>query len=231
MLSDLAVAFKLTPPIGHASPAGLTVKELAASKFARLADGGYLDNSGVAQLVRYLQTNDPSTDFQIVAFDNVQKPYVPPGGGAKVGIDIAPLFGKGLGGPNGQSLCIGTKSDQICVPLPDQQIFDADALDKTQKIWSGSPDAAKPGEELIYTRYAVTTVANETLGVTAGSQGILHAFTCVWPDAETAPFDGASDFDDYAAMLDGIRTALEAQGGQGLNYLRAALAGTATQDR
>lgn len=225
VLSDLAVAFELTQPIAHASPEERTVDELAKSKFARLADGGYLDNSGIAQLVRFLQANGASTSFQIVAFDNVQQAFTPTGGGAAVGIDIAYPFGKGLG-PGGDRLCVGTSTDQICVTVPDQQIFGADALGGTTAIWSDTPDPTKPGYELIYTRYAVTTVDNETLGVTAGSQGILHAFTCVWPDADTGPFNGASDFDAYAAMLDGIRTALEAEGGQGLKYLRAALAGS-----
>jgi len=217
-LSDLALPFSLQSPIQNLSPVGLSVDQLAGAKLVRVADGGYLDNSGVAQLVSFLQLNDQATDFQIVAFDNVQKLYEPAGGkGAAVGIDLATLFGEGLGGPNHDQLC----ADGFCVNVPSQQVFAAEPLEETSAVWQNAPESGM----LIYTRYEVTTVDNETLGVKAGSSGTLHAFTCAWPTAATAPLDGLSDFAAYEAMLNGIYEGLTANGDQGLSYLRTALAG------
>jgi hypothetical protein len=197
----------------------MSVDQLAESKFVRVADGGYLDNSGVAQLVSFLQLNEQGTDFQIVAFDNVQKLYEPSGGkGAAVGIDFATLFGEGLGGPDHDELCV----DDFCVIVPAQQVFASEPLSKTSAVWQNAPES---GTALIYTRYAVTTVDNETLGVKAGLSGTLHAFTCAWPTAPTAPLDGSSDFAAYEAMLKGIHEGLTANDEQGLSYLRRALAG------
>jgi hypothetical protein len=216
-LSDLALPFALEPPIQSRPPAG-TVEKLAESKFVRIADGGYLDNSGVAQLVSFLQLNEQADDFHIVAFDNVQEVYQPSGDGTAVGTDIAYLFGKGLG--DGEQFCVGRADDKICVTVPAQQIFASGPLAETKAVWSYLPEA---DTGLIYTAYEVTTVDNQTLGVKAGSSGTLRVFTCAWPAADTAPWNGASDFDAYEAMLQAIHEGLTANGNQGLSYLRSAL--------
>ena len=225
-LSDLAVPVKLGAPITAAGELPLTVHELAASTFARFADGGYQDNSAVAQLVSFLQSNDAGADFQLVAFDNVQGLYTAPSGtipaGAEMGLDIALLFGEG-----GQTqVCAGTGSDEFCVSVPAQQVFALAAPDTTTPAtWSWTAEGAT-GPTLSYTQYEVVTVDNPTLGVVGGTQGTLHAFTCVWPTADTAPWNGASDFDAYEAMLNAIRTGLQADNSEGLQHLRDALSGT-----
>lgn len=223
-LSDLAVPVKLLAPIEAGTTLPLTVHELASSNFARLADGGYLDNSGVAQLVSFLQTNDEATDFQIVAFDNEQSFYASPtevlASGAQVGPDIAVLFGAGAT----NQVCAGTGSDAFCVEVPEQQIFSPGPLATTPATWTWSSEGTA-GPTLSYTQYRVTTIDNPTYGLTKGSQGVLHVFTCIWPTADTAPWNGASDFDAYEAMLAAIHAGLQANGNEGLDHLRLALAG------
>jgi hypothetical protein len=224
-LSDLAVPVTLASGVQSGIPDGQTSAELAASKFARLADGGYLDNSAVAQLVSFLQANDQDSNFQVVAFDNVQDLYSPTSDGmitaTPVGLDIALLFGEG--GQN--QVCAGSGADKFCVSVPAQQIFAADPLGTTAATWNWTSPGAT-GPTLLYTQYSVTTVENPTFGLTAGSNGVLHVFTCVWPAADTAPFNGSSDFDAYNAMLAAIRSGLQANSNEGLEHLRAALAGT-----
>ena len=226
-LADLAVPVRMTAPIEAGTPLPGSVHELASAYFARLADGGYQDNSAVAQLVSFLQANGEATDFEIVAFDNIQALYTPspgpPAAGAEMGLDIALLFGEG--GEN--QVCAGTGVDRFCVPVPAQQVFTLTRAGvTTPATWSWtSPGAAGP--TLTYTQYQVTTVDNPTFNLKAGSGGLLHVFTSVWPAADTAPWNGASDFDAYEAMLEAIRAGLQADNKQGLNYLRAALSGGA----
>ncbi len=224
-LSDLAVPVNLLSPIRSGTPLAQSVDELSSSHSARLADGGYVDNSAVAQLVSFLQANSEATDFQIVAFDNIQNLYTPPSGtvavGAQIGLDIALLFGQG--GQN--QACAGTGKDQFCVTVPAQQVFTLiDPHTTTPVTWSWTAQGAV-APTLSYTQYKVSTVDNPTFGVMAGSQGVLHVFTCVWPTADTAPWNGASDFDAYQAMLAAIRTGLYASGNEGLDHLRRALSG------
>ena len=224
-LSDLAVPLKIGSSLAGASPNGLTTSELADAQFARLADGGYQDNSAVAQLVSFLQANGEAQDFQVVAFDNIQTLYTPTSGaaatGSPVGLDIAVLFGEG----DQDQVCAGAGDDKFCVAVPDQQVFASAPLATTDSTWSWTSPGAT-GPTLIYTRYAVTTVDNESFGLVAGSEGVLHVFTCAWPDADTGPWNGASDFDAYEAMLTAIRDGLQANGSEGLDHLRAALAGS-----
>lgn len=223
-LSDLAVPVNLRSPITSGTPFAQTVDELASSSSARLADGGYLDNSAVAQLVSFLQSNDQAADFQIVAFDNVQTLYTPPAGvaaGAEMGLSIALLFGEG--GQN--QACAGSGKDKFCVSVPAQQVFTLDDPNTTmQPTWSW-PTESEAAPILSYTQYKVTTIDNPTFGLMAGSQGVLHVFTCIWPTADTAPTNGAQDFDAYAAMLKAIHTGLQDSGHEGLDHLRAALSG------
>jgi len=221
-LSDLAVPVTMASPVAGGDPTALSARALADAKFARLADGGYLDNSAVAQLVSFLQANEQAENFQIVAFDNVQEAYAPASGGmeagAAVGVDTALLFGAG----DQSQVCAGAGSDKFCVAVPVQQVFASAPFSTTAASWQWSSEGATT-PTLSYTQYAVTTVDNATFGLAAGSEGVLHVFTCIWPTADTAPWNGSSDFDAYEAMLAAIHTGLQANGGEGLNYLRSAL--------
>lgn len=231
LASDEALSFQLEGTMEYVVANGMSVSDLAAAKIVQIADGGPVDNSGVAQLVSFLQLNNQADGFNIVAFDNVQELYPPGGDGVDVGIDIANLFGKGLS--SGNKFCSGVNGGGTCVTVPNLQIFEIDALtSKPELTWSAtaSDNNNPPGlvHELIYTKYTVTTMDNSTFGVAAGTTGTLHAFTCAWSDADTAPQDNTQDgdFNTYANMLSFISSGLQspgAEGQTGLQYLQDAL--------
>lgn len=219
--SELAVSFKLTSPLEGGTPKG-SPGDVADDKFARLADGGYVDNAAVAQLVSYLQANDEASDFQIVAFDNVTTLFSPQNttqaNPLSVSVNFAILFWEG---PK-EACC----ASGVCVQVPARKVFDVVApgtFEGTKPIWSWTDPSVGGG--LTYTQYKVKTFDNPAFGVKAGSQGVLHVFTCVWPDAGTAPEDGARDFNAYEAMFAAIGDGLTSKGNEGLNHLQGALAG------
>lgn len=230
LASDEAVSFQLAGNMRHVVANGMNVNALAAAKIVQIADGGPVDNSGVAQLVSFLQLNNEASGFNIVAFDNVQQLYTPGGSAANVGIDIAYLFGEGLW--QGNQVCAGANGSKPCVAVPNLQIFEVDPLKSPPELtWSaaaGDNNPPSPVHQLIYTKYTVTTTDNPTFRVAAGTTGTLHAFTCAWSDADTSPQNNTQDgdFKIYADMLDFINTGLRTantQGQTGLKYLRDAL--------
>lgn len=226
--SDEALNFKLKEnKVLHVVANGMSVKDLAAKKIVQIADGGPVDNSGVAQLVSFLQLNNQADGFNIVAFDNVQELYTPNStAAANVGIDIAYLFGKGLW--HGNKFCSGANGSGTCVTVPNLQIFEVDPLSRPELTWSAAASDNSPPKlvhELIYTKYKVTTVDNPTFGVAAGTTGTLHAFTCAWFDADTSPQNKSQDgdFKAYAHMLSFINVGLQLKKKEGLGYLQKAL--------
>ncbi|WP_422104827.1 hypothetical protein [Winogradskyella sp.] len=213
-LADDAVSFGLANSnVQYVNTEGIELEELANQKVVRLADGGAVDNSGVAQLVRSLQLNNQAEGFNIVAFDNVSTITNPRKGAANVGVDIASLFGFK------DSLCIDIKVAQYCIIAPDLQIFDSTPLYSTAATWTYEAG----GNQLVYTKYEITTKENVTLGISRGTRGTLHSFTCAYPDAATAPVDGDTNFDAYAAMFKFINSGLNKNNGEGLKHLQAAL--------
>ncbi len=230
LASNEALNFQLAGDMRHVVANGMTVEALAAAKIVQIADGGPVDNSGVAQLVSFLQLNNQADGFNIVAFDNVQVLYTPGAAAANVGIDIAFLFGEGL--LQGNRFCSGAKGSGTRITLPNLQIFEIDPLTSPPELtWSTAAGDNNPPNlvhELIYTKYTVTTTDNPTLGVAAGTTGTLHAFTCAWSDADTSPQNSTQDgdFKTYADMLSFINTGLQtanAQGQTGRKYLQDAL--------
>ncbi len=180
-----------------------------------------------------------SAPFSIVAFDNVQETHTPSRGGktySPVGVDIAALFGAGLTdlgqGKKGFCTAATSSSDGFCITVVDPnakpplslQVFDPAGI-AVDATWTYPVNS---DHRLIYTRYAVTTVDSPLMGVKAGWTGTLHAFTCQWKNASTAPWTtspggklGDKDWDAYAHMFDAIQTGLKMNGG--LKHLRAAL--------
>ncbi|MEZ4779483.1 MAG: hypothetical protein R2786_08910 [Flavobacteriaceae bacterium] len=213
LFEDDALSFSLqNNTVAYMDLNGMALQDLASNVTVRLADGGSVDNAAVAQLVRSLQLNNQDQGFNIVAFDNVSS-ITQPTGGANVGIDIASLFGY----PD--PLCVNLKLTEYCITTPDLQIFEATPLYSTPATWS-YPEGKN---ELVYTAYQVTTLANPAMGITAGSTGTLHAFTCSYPTAATAPLDGDTNFDAYAAMFTFINAGLNDPKNGGMYYLKTAM--------
>ncbi|MFC4632725.1 hypothetical protein ACFO3O_02340 [Dokdonia ponticola] len=224
---NLALNFSLKNGVAKYDVAqdGTSVSDLASSVRVSLADGGPTDNSGVAQLIPFLQLNNKDTGFNIVAFDNVQgHPFVPGENGAAVGNDIATLFGEAL--CLGDKFCTGFNCDGTCVTVPELQIFESAPIE-TPITWSYSnePSKYKNAPRLIYTKYIVKTTDNATFGIKKGSTGTLHAFTCYYPDAPTEPQNITKDgsFKAYNEMMQFINTGLKANNNKGLTLLEKAL--------
>ncbi|MEM7359393.1 MAG: hypothetical protein AAF431_09860 [Pseudomonadota bacterium] len=216
VFEDNAISFALAnSQAQYMDASGKDLQSLASAKVVRLADGGAADNSAVAQLVRSLQLNsqNPANSLEIVAFDNVTDISDPGNGGAKVGIDIASLFGFS------DPLCVNLKLTKYCITTPSLQIFDAKPLQHTKAKWTYQDG----NNYLVYTRYKATTKANPELGIAGGVTVILHSFTAAYPSAATAPADGDSDFDAYDNMFKFIQDGLSANSGEGLKHLETAL--------
>jgi len=224
-VKELAPSFSLSGPAKLTSTAKLTAQELADKKIVRIADGGPVDNSGVTQILTYLQANNESDNFNIVAFNNTDKIFPAAGSNAdvkaRVGVSIANLFGIGVCSEDKNMFCVGgcglLGEMMGCVYVPQLQVFEEDALFDTAPIWH-----KKDGNmELIYTKYTVTTIDNHDFGITGNVTGVLHAFTCITPDVNIVPT--AKDFTDYEKMVPFIYNSLnEASEGDGLRHLKKA---------
>lgn len=238
---DLALHFNLPDPSsGKVIRSGQSPtaddKKNATKRYVKMADGGPLDNSGVAQMVAYhQQQHGTQAPFSIVAFDAVQGTYTPVRGSqiySPTGIDFATLFGQGFTdiGNGEKGFCAGASptSKGVCIEVADSQfspqVFDTNGI-YTNASWSHKINAQ---HQLIYTRYDVTTVDSPLMGVTGGTKGTVHAFTTHWADANTAPYAtshngkrGDKDWAAYEQMFNAVQKGLKSEGG--LPYLRAAL--------
>ncbi len=81
--------------IGSETDPEAATSALAGNKVVRLADGGFIDNTAVAQTLRYLQNRSDDKlvpdSFDIIALDNMPAPQ--PADAFATGGDIAALFG------------------------------------------------------------------------------------------------------------------------------------------
>ena len=184
---------------------------LANGQYARFADGGYGDNTGVAHLVRHLQDNNAADGFDIVLFDDEDSGVVSNSSGQSYGMGIngAQLFGYG-GFPTNQQ-CFGSH----CVEVPSPQVFDSSAALNTAPTWEYSNNGVK----MSYGSYQVSTVANDTFGVQAGSTGTVHVFS-TYSNVGDVP-TSSTTFTDYDQLMDAIQTGVTSNGGW--QYLQAAL--------
>jgi hypothetical protein len=223
---DEALSFELRDStVKYIDASALSNYEMKDRQVVRIADGGPVDNSGVAQIIKYLQMNGEADGFNIVAFDNVEQPFYPferikanPVGG-----DIAYLFGENLDDDGDTGFCTDFGFLEFCIDVPKLQVFEAISLDTTQITWHIRHND-NPKKQLVYTKYKVTTTDNNTFGITKGSHGTLHAFTCIWEGAGTGPFtDPKSNFKAYAEMLNFIKDGLRANEGEGLHHLERAM--------
>jgi hypothetical protein len=228
---DLAPSFSLKgSKVNVKDTYEMTMDHLKDNIMVRIADGGALDNSGVSQLVSFIQLNSKGKDdhFNIVAFDNVQnQPFLTGNHGAEAGGDIAMLFGYGL--CQGNNFCSGCNCSGFCVNVPKLQIFEGSTIE-TPVTWSYQTKKDKESKykdipKLIYTKYTVTTTANPSFGIKPGLKGTFHSFTCVYPEAPTVPqnYGENKSFKAYNEMMQFINEGLKANENRGLTYLETAM--------
>lgn len=168
-----------------------TLETLSNKRVLKIAGGGAIDNSAIAQLVSFLQLNDKDDDFTIVSFDNVS---------AKDTLydrnysssDISRLFN------NKDRLSF----QSISIRTPNSQIFDSVKRPNIKYTWKINQEDA-----LHYYKYNVTTVTNHNLTVNKGSKGTLHVFASQFKCASIEP-QNSDDFVCYNRMIQGFQTIL-----------------------
>ena len=178
-----------------------SLTDLKNARAIRIADGGAADNSGIAQLITFLQTNNQDDNFEIIAFDDVQindsgdKNRYPSS-------DISYLF---EGAPS-KGVCVG----DACVQVPPLAVLRLD-LTSSQPITKHSWNVIGPNGEttdtLYYFIYKVRTIANANFNITEGSKGTIRVFASQFGCADTGP-ENNGDFACYKSMLTGIKNTL-----------------------
>ena len=217
---DMAPSFSLAGgAVNFRTTDDYSTDQLANEKIVKIADGGPVDNTGVAQLVSHLQSTGRGDNFEIVAFDNAAA-LTKVGNYGVMGGDFANLFGVGV--CNGDQFCSGNDCGGVCINIPNPKIFEVRSLDVIP-VWNpkmnGSDDM-----QLIYTPYNVTTVDNAEYNIKGGSTGIVHAFSCVWTSAATEPQNDEHDatFNQYKSMFTFINNNVR-EDTEGMKILKAVL--------
>lgn len=205
---DLALGFKIPQNtnqiafVPNASLDNMLLDDLSTNRVIRVADGGAIDNSGIAQLIGYLQLNNQDTNFNIVAFDDVKKndatdtlKYS--------SSDISYLF---EGAPNSK-VCI----KKVCVQVPELSIVKPNMSSPnpfTKYSWTVvDQNGQKTSDYLYYYTYEVETIANPSFNIRGGSKGTIHVFASQFSCADTAP-ENNNDFPCYNDMLKNFKTTL-----------------------
>jgi len=187
--ADLAPSVRFTDA-GLIFPGGVRPanrETLSDERYARTADGGYVDNTAVGYLLRHMADNGPLEEgFEVVLFMNNTSDTNRAVGGHDLPESVAVLFGVESSapepidcGPKQSAFCSG-----FCVCVPKNTIFELDTEDGggTSEIWShsaASPSTAKPTDEvaLRYLTIDVKTVEEGLFGLPDAVSGTLHLFT------------------------------------------------------
>ncbi|MFN0174048.1 MAG: hypothetical protein ACKVU0_05320 [Saprospiraceae bacterium] len=174
----------------------ISLDDLSTDRVIRVADGGALDNSGITQLIQYLQINKKDTNFVIVAFDDIQindasdRTKYPSS-------DISYMF---VGAPD-SGVCV----QSVCVQVPELTMVALDPTASTpftKHTWTVvGPNGQPTSDSLHYYIYKVQTVANPQININGGSKGTLHIFASEFGCADTAP-ENNNDFPCYNGMLE-----------------------------
>jgi len=198
--SDLALSFSLEASTVKQVVAPTSFSELHTQKIVRLADGGVVDNTGIAQLVSYLQASNPTGTFSIVAFDNYLHGYGKNG--------LSNELQKMLGYDNPTSGKITFQG--VTIKIPDLQIFVKSSssmpLSKASSpLILANCKNASSADALYYFNVTVKTKENKVMGIKAGATINLHLFSSS-STAPTAPVKVDNAFNCYNELLLSIKT-------------------------
>ncbi len=200
----------------------MSLDELNNQRLLKLADGGVVDNSGIAQLISYLQLNTMADGFNIVAFDDVQ--YNDARDTTKYpSSDIGYLFTS----PKDNKITFQGFTIRV-PPLAILKEDPASAQPITQYTWTvvdGS--GTRTQNKLHYYIYKVETIPNGNFSINGSSKGTIHVFSSEFGCATTAP-ENNNNFDCYDSMIQNFPTTLanlpdgQTTGKTGLELLREA---------
>jgi len=193
----------------------------AQQGLTRLADGGYVDNTAGAYMMRHIQdTAGITTPFNLTLLMNssidpltgIKMPVGPAAADLSsywVPGDIAKLFGNygSNGGKDGSTIAF----DGIPVlrPLvPSSKVFDISAWQGETPEWTYS----KGNLDLAYYDLNVKTVDNPAFGVKGGQSGRVQIFTANNKGSFAAPLTPGM-LQEYANNFNVLRDAIANQGG------------------
>jgi hypothetical protein len=158
---------------------------LSSQRYARTADGGYVDNTAVAYLLRYMADNgllDTEDGFDVVLFMNNTSNSNRQVGGASLPESVAVLFGVQATGS--QPINCGAQvpfcSGGFCVCAPKNQVFTLGS-GGVEEAWSytgqGTSTERPHDVSLRYYKIDVRTWNEELFNLPGGLHGTLHLFT------------------------------------------------------
>mgnify|MGYP001461673268 CR=1 FL=1 len=201
-------------------------EQQAAQGYIRVADGGVIDNTSLAYLLRHMQNNknnilpDGSNymdDFRLVLFMSSTSPGVTLSNRHVLPEDLAKIFGFKMLSNEGENLFVG--SDEVgsaggqilAIPVMSSWVFDRSVWDNISgPVWEYRDQASET--HLRYYELSVTTVENKTFGVNAGHRGTLHIF--IGTNFNSGPFPtNNAGFRTYQGVYESTRRAVFQEGG------------------
>ena len=211
--------------------------DLKKQQVVRLADGGYVDNTAVAFIIKHLQDNGLGEDFRIVLFMNTTSKSVQMGS-HKIPGDIARLFGGSK--LSSESDLANSNLDKFPVTESfsfdtiSAHIFEKAAWDNVTEQWATPEDPFR----LRHFALQVETVNNLAFGIKAGDKGELLIFISEHTEASIVPM-GDDDFLKYKDIytktrgmmkerqerIDSLRAAMGIIAPEGSVKVRVALSG------
>jgi len=202
----------------------------AEKRRVRFSDGGYVDNSSVAHMLKHIQANNPKKPFKIVLFMNSSANDVSAQNINKVSIptSAAILFGKAKDNPVKEK---GTINFSGIIDVPSADVFTEASWDTGKSYWKRENNDTY----LEYVRFDVTTKENPRFGISAGTTGELHIFVGTMADSNAMPDQGAAAtgifnvrsktidhvLGTYETMLKDTRGAVTEEGGAWVHLKRA----------
>ena len=236
LFRKLAPAVRLDT-IQPSEPDNAHSDDLEKQQMVRLADGGYVDNTAVAFIIKHLQDNGLGANFRIVLFMNTTSKSVQMGS-HKIPGDIARLFG----GSKLSSESDLAKSNLDKFPVIESfsfdtisaHIFEKAAWDNVTEQWATPEDPFR----LRHFALQVETVNNLAFGIKAGDKGELLIFISEHTEASIVP-RGDDDFLKYKDIytktrgmmkerqerIDSLRAAMGIIAPEGSVKVRVALSG------
>jgi len=199
--------------------------QLKRNKAAKLADGGYADNTSAANMLRHIQDVDGTQNpFELTIFANSSDDPLT-GIKMKVGVngerstftlptDVAALFGNYYGNNNDGRLIDGPlpwDGDLVISP----HIFSSNAWIGESPDWTFSQDDVN----ISYYNLDVRTVQNNDFGISANQLGKVNLFVASNRDSFAGPITPGY-LDSYDLNFDVYRKAIASQGG--FEYIRDA---------
>lgn len=191
---------------------GLKVPEIAEKQFVRLADGGFIDNTAVAYMLRYMQDNNYLQEgFNLLAmnnfpgqrlvnpslsdFENATTQYYP------TTRDVALLFDN-PSTTQDTTVTVGFGPFHFESVMP--AVFERDAyFNKPKPDWQYPTPKSDCDYYIAYTKYDVTTRPNHLFGITKKVSGSLHVFSIISATAGVVPTSDI-EMQCYKEMLDSV---------------------------